>query len=211
MGVGLFLSAAHRHMLEVESSIAPQVITERGYQTVEVSSVLLAQGFADYQSALVPGLAIPRHWPGTTPRPYQFRPDRPRTRSGRPVKYETLSGAPAMLDVHPSKFTALRDPREELWITEGIKKADALTSRGACAVALAGVWNWRGTNEFGGKTVLPEWDDVALNGRDVLLVFDSDVLSKGSVRLALDRLARWLRLRDAHVEVVCLPEGSNGG
>ena len=34
-------------------------------------------------------------------------------------------------------------------------------------------------NEHGGKTALPDWEQVALNdGRDVYAVFDSDVMTK---------------------------------
>jgi Domain of unknown function (DUF3854) len=48
------------------------------------------------------------------------------------------------LDVHPFCRESLKDPGVPLFVTEGIKKSDALVSRGLCAVALIGVWNWRG-------------------------------------------------------------------
>src|SRR5690348_13269802 len=67
----------------------------------------------------------------------------------------------------------------------GIKKGDALASVGACVVALLGVTCWRGTNEHGGKTALPDWADVALNDRETFLVFDSDVMRKKAVYYAL--------------------------
>jgi hypothetical protein len=41
--------------------------------------------------------------------------------------------------------------------------------------ALSGVWNWRGTNEAGGKVALPEWESVALNGRKVYVVLRPQV------------------------------------
>ena len=82
-----------------------------------------------------------------------------------------------------------------LFITEGIKKGDALVSRGLCAIALIGVWNWRGTNEHGGKTALPEWEYIALNDREVYIVFDSDVMLKQEVYAALVRLKAFLESR----------------
>ena len=84
-----------------------------------------------------------------------------------------------------------------LFITEGIKKGDALVSRGLCAIALIGVWNWRGTNEHGGKTAFPAWERVALNGRKVYIVFDSDVMEKVEVYAALSRLKGFLESRGA--------------
>lgn len=77
-------------------------------------------------------------------------------------------------------------------------------------VALLGVWNWRGTNEFGGKTALPEWESIALNDRQVYIVFDSDVMLKPQVYAALVRFKSFLEGREARVAVVYLPAGADG-
>jgi hypothetical protein len=58
------------------------------------------------------------------------------------------------LDCPPRCRALLGDPAIPLWITEGQKKADALASAGATALALLGVWNLKGKNAFGGITVL---------------------------------------------------------
>ena len=97
-----------------------------------------------------------------------------------------------------------------LFITEGARKADAAVSQGACCVALLGVWNFRGTNEYGGKVALPDWESVALNGRDVHVVFDSDVMLKVGVHAALARLKPFLESRSARVSVIYLPAGPDG-
>jgi hypothetical protein len=115
-----------------------------------------------------------------------------------------------MLDVPPRCRARLGDPSVTLWVTEGSKKADALAAAGACAISLSGVWNWRGSNEFGGKLALSDWDSIALNERVVRLAFDSDVARKRSVALALQRLAALLERRHAVVEVVYLPDGVTG-
>jgi hypothetical protein len=92
-----------------------------------------------------------------------------------------------------------------LWITEGQKKADALASHGAVALCLLGVWNFKGKNPLGGTTLLADWDYVAVNGREVRLVFDSDVVSLPGVRKALERLTEHLSRKGAAVRMVYLP------
>src|SRR5215212_7149128 len=188
------LAAHHRAMLEQESSIMPKVIKGRGYRTVKTKADLERLGFGRAQRN-VPGLLLPIHGPGGEISLYQFRPDEPRLKDGKPVKYETPGGSRMALDVHPFAREKLGDPSVPLFITEGIKKGDALVSQDLCAIALVGVWNWRGTNEYGGKTALPEWEHVALNDRKVYIVFDSDVMLKPQVYAALARLKPFLEGR----------------
>jgi hypothetical protein len=114
------------------------------------------------------------------------------------------------LDVHPFCRESLADPGVPLFATEGVKKGDALVSRDLCAIALIGVWNWRGTNEHGGKTALPEWDYIALIGSKVYIVFDSDVMEKREVYAALSRLKALLEHRGASVRLIYLPTGEGG-
>jgi hypothetical protein len=188
------LAAHHRAMLEQESSITPEVIEGRGYRTVKTKAELETLGFGRAQRK-VPGLLFPIYGPGGEISLYQFRPDEPRIKNGRPVRYETPGGSRMALDVHPFAREKLGDPSVPLFVTEGIKKGDALVSRGLCAIALIGVWNWRGTNEYGGKTALPEWEYIALNDREVYIVFDSDVMLKPQVYNALARLKPFLESR----------------
>jgi hypothetical protein len=191
------LSRPHRRMLFEESGIGARVAVRRGYRTVTTKAELERLGFGRSQRN-VPALLIPIYGPTGEIVLYQSRPDSPRVgKRGRPVKYETPTGAGMALDVHPFCRESLKDPGVPLFITEGIKKGDALVSRGLCAVALIGVWNWRGTNEHGGKLALPEWESVALNGRKVYVVFDSDVMEKREVYAALCRLKNFLESRGA--------------
>ena len=82
-----------------------------------------------------------------------------------------------------------------LFITEGSKKVDALISAGARAVVgVIGVWNWRGRNGEDGLAMLPDWEWVALKeGRQVYVVYDSDVMLKEPVPPAMNRLGAALR------------------
>ena len=104
----------------------------------------------------------------------------------------------------------LVDPSVDLWVTEGSRKADAAVSAGLCCIALTGVWNWRGTNDDGGKVALADWESIALNDRRIVLAFDSDSTSKVSVYDALSRLAAFLTSRGADVHFAHLPnDGDN--
>jgi len=182
-------------MLIEESGISPGVVEARGYRTVEKQVELKRLGFSGSQCN-PPGLVIPIYSPTGEVVSYQFRPDMPRIdKKGKPVKYEIPSGTRMVLDVHPFAREMLGDPAVPLFITEGIKKGDALVSRGLCTVALLGVWNWRGRNGDGGLTALAEWEYVALNDRVVYIVFDSDVMLKLGVYHGMVRLKAFLEGR----------------
>jgi hypothetical protein len=149
---------------------------------------------------------------------HQLRPDNPRlNEKGKPRKYEMKAGSRMLLDVHPrltrrdgGNITQIGDPTIPLFITEGIPKADAAISIGLCCLALLGVWNWRGSNEVGGKTALADWESIALNGRVIYIAFDSDVMKKPEVRKALARLKAFLKSREATVKLIYLPDSEHG-
>ena len=192
----MVLAEQHEKMLLEESGISPEVVEARGYRTLKKKVELKTLGFADRQCN-PPGLLIPISSPTGEIVNYQFRPDQPRIgKDGKPVKYETPSGSRMVLDVHPFAQEMLGNPSIPLFITEGIKKGDSLVSSGLCAVALLGVWAWRGRNDDGGLTALAEWDYVALNdGRRVFIVFDGDVMLKPGVHKAMVRLKAFLESR----------------
>lgn len=202
------LSLAHRHMLEHESGISREIIERRGYRTVTTKAELKRLGFSPIQQN-TPALLIPSYNPRGEISMYQVRPDSPRIYKGKVVKYETPSGSSMSLDVHPSIKGKLADPKVPLFVTEGIKKGDALVSQGLTVVALIGVWNWRGTNDKGGKTALADWEDVALNDRQVYIVFDSDVMLKPAVHTALVRLKGFLESRKAKVALITVMARQN--
>lgn len=188
------LSDRHRQMLEKESGISADVIAERGYKTVDRPVRLRELGFTPNQCR-VPTLLLPVWNVHGEIGLYQSRPELPRVQDGKVIKYETPRGSKMALDVHPSIRHMLGNPKTPLWVTEGVKKADALVSQGCCAIALLGVWNWRGTNELGGKTALPDWESIALKGRQIYICFDSDAMIKPQVHQALARLKSFLESR----------------
>ena len=199
----------HQALIEA-SGIAAEVAAARGYRSVQKKTELRSLGFGDRQCR-VPALVIPV-W-GVTGQiaTYQIRPDEPRIgEDGKPRKYETPRGSRMVLDVPPLVRSRLADPDVPLFITEGARKADAAVSRGLCCVAVLGVWNWRGTNDLGGKVALPDWEAIALNGRPIYICFDSDAMTKPQVHQALARLKAFLEQRGARVRLVYLPPGQHG-
>ena len=202
------LSAQHIEMLRA-SGITDALIEARGYFTARKKVELANIGFSAPQQ-LVPALVIPVFAPHGEVVLYQARPDQPRMRDGKIVKYETPAKSRMALDVPPTVRHLLGNPHVPLFLTEGVKKADALASRGVCAVALLGVWNFRGMNDQGGKTLLAGFESIAVNGRNVFVVYDSDVMLKPAVAAAMSRLGAVLNSRDAHTRYVYLPTGPNG-
>lgn len=204
------LAAHHHTMLHTASAIADAVIEARGYRSLDRPAAVEALGFPEWQARsakAAPVLVIPLWDVHGKQSGWQLRPDRPRKRKGEPVKYETMKGSRLSLDVHPSVQPLLGNPQVPLWVTEGVKKGDALASAGACAVALmGGVDGFRGTNEHGGKTILPEWEHIALNGRRVIVVYDSDFATNPNVQRAQRKLCDFLRYRQALPTPVVWPE-----
>jgi len=194
-----------RHLSE-GSGISAEVIRERGYRSILGKSELEKLGFSLSQRR-APGILVPLWSVDGKEAGFQFRPDHPRTASrGRPVKYESPKGSSNRLDCPPRSQKMMGNPQVPLWITEGAKKADALASRGACAISVTGVWGFKGKNQFGGVTFLADWDYIALRNRTVYLAFDSDVVSKDPVRKALEHIGEHLKRKGAIVHVIQLPQ-----
>jgi hypothetical protein len=215
------LAEHHRQVLK-RSAISDEVIEVRGYRTVTEATELERLGFAPGQCR-VPGLLLPLHTTDGRQAIFVFRPDNPRvieeknrgknadgTYPCRVIKYEYPKGAAMHVDCPPACQPLLADPKVRLWITEGQKKADALASQGECAIALLGVWNFKGRNASGGTTILADFDYIAFEQRQVCIVFDSDMATKPQVHQAMDRLRYHLRNRKARVSIVHLPAALDG-
>jgi predicted P-loop ATPase len=200
------------------SGIDLDIIRERGYRTCSGYSELKSLGIQVRRDTHTQGLLLPVHSVDGKPAMHFiaredravplmiYRPDRPEIdQDGRPRKYLYPASATMRLDCPPRCQPDLSDPGKPLWITEGLKKVDALASRGATVIGLHGVWCWRGQNAKGGKVALPDWQGVALNNREVRIVFDSDVMEKASVDAALQALTGFLQSKDARVHVAYLP------
>jgi P4 family phage/plasmid primase-like protien len=215
-----------RRELHVESSIDPEVARERGYETItrptnadqqqrERLQALNIPGWAINEDRYYPGILIPIFGPTGRVVSHQWKPRLPvPNREGKKMKYASAKGQSSRLDVHPrwsvlatdAVVPPIRDAQVPLFITEGIKKADSMTSRGLCTIGLNGVYNWRSS-----MGTLGDWEDVALRGRNIGIVFDADVTTNRNVRQAGNRLKRWLKSRGAaKVWFFVPPECLNG-
>lgn len=136
-----------------------------------------------------------------------FKPDRPRVRDGKPVKYEHPPKTPASIfalsigaevlekfaryspGVTPDNFWPWvigAGDAIPVTITEGAKKTGCLLSHGHAAIGLAGIWNF--TDESGG--LKPEIKALCFPGREISIAFDQD--SRWRVRNEVSRAARKL-------------------
>ena len=208
MSEALNLAPEHRALIDA-SAISPEVADARGYYSVKEPKELV--GLFGPSQRLAPGLVIPV-WDVYGERAfYQLRPDNPRVKDGHILKYETPAKVKMALDCPPATLEHIRNPKVTLWITEGARKADALISTGMCAIALLGVWSWRGRGDDNGTTALGDWEGIALNGRKIVIAFDSDAFQNAGVHAATERLGRWLEHRGAEIAFAYLPPADDGG
>lgn len=182
-------------------------------------------GFAGFGSATLTGLAFPYLRP-SEPAPvlWRLRLDHP-LHDGRryvaPINSTNRLYLPHLLAEH------LSDPRFDVLITEGEKKALALRAVVGTAylvVGVSGVWNWRTSDKERGPTrdhpglttrrvnsrPIADLDLITFRHRRVYLLNDSDGATNEKVRHAEQALAAELKKRGATVLVVSIPPGSAG-
>jgi hypothetical protein len=194
-------------MLEQESGIDPGVVAERGYATVTRRSDL--PEFSKKQRRAgpdTPALRVPMYSPDGITRLSQIRPHTPRVKG---LKYETPAKAELIIDVHPRMRDRVRHGDEPLLITEGCKTGDAATSLDIPTLVLAGVWGWC-VPKVKPYKLRPCWGHVNLEGREIIIAFDSDCMTKENVQRALEALVRCLEDRGAVVKVIYLPDAQDG-
>lgn len=120
-------------------------------------------------------------------------------------KYTQKRGTKAKLYLpllgSPSWEKIYNDINIPLIVTEGEKKAIAARKSGYACIGLAGV------NCFGNKDngLLPDWDKFKLSGREVYIIYDSDIAQKPQVRWAEYSLSLKLIERGAIVSRIKLP------
>jgi hypothetical protein len=208
------LTPEHRQLLE--ASRIPRAIAEaRGYRSIAKNRDAAELGLGRAQQR--PGLWIPRFLVDGRQEGGQLRADIPRlSTDGRPIKYESPSKQPIDLDLHPYARGYLGTPSLPLCITEGTRKADSCFANfDIAAIALAGVFGWRGRNQDDGLTSLGAWESVAFKDssgepRPLYVVFDSDIMAKEEVRYACWRLGRFIESRGGEARFVMIPPGEGG-
>lgn len=162
-------------------------------------------------NACLGGLVIPyRNLVGEINCFARVRPHVPRVRDGEPVKYEQPVGELPRAYYPHASLPNLRDGSTSVYITEGEKKALALSQIGLAAVGIGGVWCWK---KKGTEKLIDDLAAIAWQDRVVSICFDYD--RKAETRRqtggAARRLARALRNAGAkEVYAVELPPGPAG-
>lgn len=137
----------------------------------------------------------------------------PIKRNNSTQKYHQTSNTSPALYLPPLvDWGPIASTNSPLCITEGEKKAAALTQHRIPCLGVAGVWNWRQELESGAKMVLPALEQFVWSGRPVELIPDSDVWRKDKQQALCGfyALAQELVSRGASVQFVALPEGGQG-
>jgi len=195
---GARLLPQHQAMLAA-SGIPPEHARARGYISIDSGNrkrlkyIGIVKAVQKNDGLLIPLLRIDGE---------KFRPDNPRVKDGKEIKYETPFRQSNMIDFPPGVTERLADRNTPIWITEGVKKADAGFCAGLAIVGLTGVWNW-----LRDHAALPDFRDLALKDRETILCFDSDFAVKPDVWKAARDLGEWLKIsRHADVKYCCLPQ-----
>jgi putative DNA primase/helicase len=122
------------------------------------------------------------------------------------VKYITAKGEyDAIALQHPDKDywqRVIDDPSIPIALDEGVKKAGLLMTLDFIALALCGVT--MGLKK-GGKELVNNLALLAVQGRPITIVFDSDLAVKTGVQLALKALATVLKQKGCIVSVAIIP------
>lgn len=159
------------------------------------------------------GLVIPyRNLAGKVNCFARVRPHRPRIQDGKPIKYEQPVGEPPRAYFPASSLPLLRDGGSAVFVTEGEKKALALSQLrpGLAAVGLGGIWCWK---VKGPDRLIPDLAEIPLAGRTVYIVFDFDAApeTRDTTAFAARRFAQALRRAGSgEIRAVELPPGPGG-
>ena len=208
----------------------------RRVDNAEGAGIVGRNGHGDYA-----GIAIPNFLPGgDSPREWRLRLDHPpleQSADGTTKETQKYLGPPGSRNqaYFPPGVTPeqLADTTIPIVICEGEKKCLALWRLAWHALpdsaeqprfiplGLPGVWNFRGVigkapgpkgDRRDVKGIISDFDRITWKHRRVFILFDANVSTNESVRLAREVLAKTLGRRGAEVRLIDLPErpGVNG-
>ncbi len=187
----------HAQLL-ADLGVSAELVEARGYSSEIKADELARRGFRRNQCR-TPALVIPIRSIDGRVKAYQIRPDCPRESEGTPIRYELVPECRGKIDVPRGVPPALQDGTRRMLITTSVIGADALVSRGECAVALVGAW----ANCVGDRL----WDQLPVAGRTIGIILDSDEFIESAHRAAIKRFVRGLNQRGADARVLLVPPG----
>ena len=198
-----------------ERAVKPHVAIARGYRAVrpgkpgkssDDEDFAFTYGFPQARG----GFNIPLYPLLGGDQKYQLRhhpSDIARTK--RVPKFRTPNGQANCLVTSPMiPRERLREKEALIHIAEGVTRVDALAGYDVPAVGILGAFGWRGTNEVGGLTALPDFAELAIKGGRFVIALDGDITTNPKIAQAAFMLKSYLIGRGADkVHILALPNG----
>jgi putative DNA primase/helicase len=217
------LPLSSRHLADLRASgINDDTIRAAGLYTVEGPRVyeilnwtLRSDGSGLGGCLAFPFLTLDGNRTGLT----RLKPNSPRKRGNKPVKYESPRGSKNLpyFPPLPALQAAVGDPAQFLLFTEGEKKCLKSTQEGFPTIGLVGVQGWSKKrlrdadgNPIGPRELRDELAAIGWQGRLVYICYDSDAVTNDDVLRAEFSLAQALLSKQALVKIVRLPPGDAG-
>ncbi len=204
------LSDKHRAELHA-SGITDETIDAAGLYTASNGAIAKLLGWQPRQCDWGVGLVYP-YADGYS----RVKLDFPRSYEGKPIKYESPKNAPNRA-YFPPGFWELLPSADIIVITEGEKKALAVSQLGISCIGLVGVWGWQEKRQrldtgkaYGKRHLIDDLKRIEWHDRNVVIAFDSDAVRNALVQLAEARLADLLTQKDATVRVARIPANGDG-
>ena len=190
-----------------ESGITTDVAIDNGiYSETNAVKIAVALGWKN-ASKLGPCLMFPvRRLDGSVAYT-RLRPDRPRLRKDKPVKYESPKGVQQQPYFPHGIDDVVDDVNAEIIFTEGEKKSVCATAYGFPCIGLSGVHGWKKKDHHALGPVLSQ---INWAGRQVRIAFDSDVVDNPQLQSAESQLAETLANQGAIVRIVRTPSAEDG-
>jgi hypothetical protein len=191
------------------AKLAESGLSSEAFETLKMEALpaaataRLARGFAAVPSLLIPYFGVDGKRTSFFRARYLASP--PPSFKGEPPKYAQPSGSGVAAYLPPTVAWAqvARDPRVDLFVTEGELKAAAAAYAGLPTIGLGGVFNFQSAKD--GVAFLPELEAIDWRRRTTFVIFDSDFSTNAQVMVALNRLVARLTARGALARIVTLP------
>jgi putative DNA primase/helicase len=148
---------------------------------------------------------------------YRFKPEWGKLKSNETPKYLSRKDEgcrpyfPQSIDWE-HVFKSRKIP---MYFGEGEKKADRMAQAGYATIGTAGIYAWLDSSPRADEEdvevsrVLPELKYLAdlgiFKGREIYICFDSDIMQKWQVKIALKALANWIEEMGGYPKIILLP------
>jgi putative DNA primase/helicase len=202
-----------KHLSELrESGLTDKTIIDSLIYSAKSAEIKQILGWGQRHTDWGEGMVIPYLSPDETKSSYKrVKLDFPRHSEDDPIKYESPLRQPNRLYVPPNTHERLL-AAGAIVITEGEKKALAVSQFGFACVGLVGVWGWQQKRKrddngkaFGNRRLIPDLEELDLSGKTVYLAYDSDAVTKPQVQLAEAMFAKALTDAGAVVRAMRIP------